>query len=115
MLSATSADCVGVLEHPENVPTANIVSNAPDSMFDLMFSPFLATRLDWSRKNALWRLVESSSGANGKGFSRSQSQSSNDREIHELCLFTNALNSLCAGENAANCYFLTYNNPVRVD
>jgi hypothetical protein len=50
MVSATSADCVGVLEHPENAPTANIVSNAPDSMFDFMFLLFFTTHLDWSRK-----------------------------------------------------------------
>jgi hypothetical protein len=36
MVSATSADCVGALEHPENAPMVNIVSNAPIDMFDFM-------------------------------------------------------------------------------
>jgi hypothetical protein len=35
---------VGALEHPEILPTANIASNAPDKMFDLMFLHFLRIR-----------------------------------------------------------------------
>src|SRR5579863_4603346 len=95
IVSATSADCVGVLEHPAIAPKANIVNNAPDSIFNFIFLLFNTADLIGCaqlapRRNGPGRL-------DGPNVYRPRSLSSNVSRRRQTCLFTNALNTHTCG------------------